>query len=70
MYIKNFYYRLRKVREVLPGQGEKYEIVQVRLTVPIPEKVPTDVIRIAGNGITIELPETLYSKHLRLFFEE
>ncbi len=62
--IKTFYYRLRKVREALPEQTEKHEIVPVRPKVPVFEKAPIDVIRITGKGIAIELPETVSAKTL------
>ncbi|MDE5772434.1 MAG: IS66 family insertion sequence element accessory protein TnpB [Ruminococcus sp.] len=64
--IKTFYYRLRKVREALLEQTEKDEIVPVRPTVAISEKVPIDVIRITGNAITIELPETVSAETLEV----
>lgn len=57
--IKTFYYRLRKVREAMLEPSERHEIVPVKPEMPDFEKAPADVIRITGNGITIELPETV-----------
>lgn len=60
--VKTFYYRLRKVREYLLEQSEKHEIVPIRPADHAPERMSTDAIRITGNGITIELPETVSSE--------
>ena len=57
--IKTFYYRLRKVREAMLELGERHDIIPVKPVVPDYEKALADVIRITGNGITIELPETV-----------
>lgn len=64
--IKTFYYRLRKVREAMLEPGERHKIVPVRPAVPVSEKAPIDVIRITGNGIAIELPETVSAETLEV----
>lgn len=62
--IKTFYYRLRKVREAMLEPSERNDIVPVIPVVPDFEKAWADVIKITGNGITIEVPETVSAETL------
>lgn len=62
--IKNFCYRLRKVREAMPEPDERYDIVPVKPAVHDFEKSSADVIRITGNGITTEVPEKVSTEIL------
>ena len=64
--IKTFCYRLKKVREAIPEPSERHEIVPMKPDVPDFEKAVADVIRITGNGIKIELPETISSETLEI----
>ena len=57
--VKTFYYRLRKIRESALETTEKHEIVPLS---PSPASVPmqsTSCIKISGNGIAVELPESI-----------
>ena len=64
--IKTFYYRLRKLRETMSESDERHDIVPLKPAVPDFEKAPADVIRITGNGIIIELPETVSPETLKV----
>lgn len=57
--IKTFYYWLRKVHEAMLEPSKRHDIVPAKSAVSDFEKSPANVIIITGNGITIELPETL-----------
>ena len=57
--VKTFYYRLRKIREAALEKQEQHQIVPIATQpINIPPSEPSG-IKISGNGIMIELPESI-----------